>query len=85
MLELTVHEIKDFLPGRLECIESLLRVTDRNTVLAISKTRPCGIGELVQRHTDRSTVLDIRLVLGVVQFSFEEEVQLSLTLSKDRV
>jgi hypothetical protein len=25
------------------------------------------------------------LVLGVVQFSFEEEVQLSLTLSKDRV
>lgn len=68
MLELAIHMVKDLLPSWLQSIKAHLGLSNRNAVLAIPKSGPCFVGELVEGHTEGSAVLDVRLMLGVVQF-----------------
>jgi hypothetical protein len=72
MLELTVHVVKDPLPSWLQSIEAHLGLPNRNAVLAIPKSCPRFVGELVKGHTEGSTVFDIRLMFGIVQFGFRQ-------------
>lgn len=73
MLELTVHVVKDLLPRGLESIKAHLCLPNRDTILPIPKSGPRFVGELVERHTDRPAVFDIRLMFGVMQFGLNDK------------
>lgn len=70
MLELAVHVFEDLLPARLEGVEAHFGGTNRNAFLGIAQPLPSGVCKFIEGHTQRSAVLDIRLMFGVMQLSY---------------